>query len=196
MFYRSFTAILASLLLLAACDDFLGVRDPEPPIRTNPLHWTPATSPQILLTNMANAFQYREYETYMHCLADTTQSGQSYQFIPSAQSKVLYPGRFDGWNLSSELNYFQNFLSAVPADSQLYLILTEEEPYSETGDTLNCQLLYEIRAGHTRSGIHREFQGRLTWRLVKNAANYWVICRWDDESLHQFSGWSELKALF
>jgi hypothetical protein len=190
------TAILLSSLVIAGCEDFLGMREPEPPIRTNPLHWAPAASPQSLLTNMSNAFKYREYESYIRCLADSAEGSQSFRFFPTAQSQLLFPGRFDGWNLDSELGYFQNLLSAIPADSQLVLLLTEEEPYSEINDTIHYQLLYEIKAGHMRSGISQDFRGRLTWRLVKNASNYWVISRWDDESLHQYASWSELKALF
>lgn len=191
-----FAVIFLSCLLLAGCEDFLGMREPEPPIRTNSLHWAPAASPQTLLANMSNAFKYREYESYIRCLADSAEGNQSFRFFPTAQSQLLFPGRFDSWNRDSELGYFQNLLSATPADSQLALLLTEEEPYREINDTIHYQLIYEIEAHHNRSGISRYFSGRLTWRLVKNASNYWVISRWDDESLHQYSSWSELKALF
>lgn len=196
LFRLKYLLLALMLPVVFACDNLLGVREAEPPEHQQQLHWIPATAPTTLITNMQNAFSYREYETYLNCLTDTLLQGQSFRFNPSTSTQILFPESFDTWSLLNEQTYFQSMLAAVPGDSSFGILISEEEPYIDQGDTIQYQLLYEINIHHTRTGIPVFYTGHMIWYLTKDPSSYWVISRWDDMPLSSEPTWSELKAYF
>lgn len=182
--------------ILSACGDLLGVRDPELPDQSTESHWVPATTPDLVIANMENAFTYREYETYVKCLSDTGEYKLPlFRFKPSVAASVKYPGKFDVWGLPEEQIWFQSVLAACPKDSLFSLTITEDEPFTESQDTLEYQFSYVLDIRHTRQGLPVKYQGKGIFRMVRDARNTWMIHYWEDIGTGE-PDWTDLKALF
>lgn len=187
---------MLTLIFSLSCGEILGVRDAAPPTGPSGQHRIPAVTPDDLIANLESAFAYREFETYVYCLGDSTSPGApSFHFIPAASAPARYPGKFTGWATADEQSYFQSLAASCPADSVLELSITEDEPYTEGADTVDYQFSYLIRAGHNRPGSARRFSGKGVFRLVRDAKNDWVISSWEDIETGDPS-WSDLKAVF
>lgn len=185
-------------VVLIACCLFTGcefmMRDSETPRRPSEDHFIPPTSPDLVFTNLENAFLFREYSIYVNCFSDSASSGKSYRFAPAPVKAVVFPSY---WDVSSEEQHFQELLAACPADSLLLLEISNDNiAESDQGDSVSYQIDYLIKAHHTRQGIDREFRGRSYMKLIRNNRNYWVIYYWQDIPLSAEATWSDLKAYF
>ncbi len=194
--YISFFFIVFLSALLPSCGDLLGVRDPEPPDRPTESHWIPATTPDVVIENLKQAFVNREFETYMKCLSDTTSYNlPAFRFKPSAVSSVKYPGKFDTWSSTDEQIWFQSVLAASPPDSLFKLTLTEDEPFVESLDTVEYQFTYALDIHHNRQGPPSRYEGKGVFKMIRDSRNYWLIYYWEDISTGE-PDWTDLKALF
>lgn len=191
-YWVNLAAVAAAALLLTACEFFM--RDSETPRRPSEDHFIPPTSPDIVFTNLENAFTFREYSIYVNCFSDSASSGKSYRFIPAPVKAVVFPAY---WDADSEEQHFQELLAACPSDSLLMLQISNDGiAESDEGDSAAYQIDYLIRAHHTREGIDKDFSGRSYIKLVRNNQNYWVIYFWQDIPLSAGATWSDLKAYF
>lgn len=188
--------LLSFLGGLTGCGELLGVRDPEPPDRPTESHWTPATTPPLVIENLKQAFLYREFETYMKCLSDTHNYNlPAFRFQPSTVSSIKYPGKFDAWSPADEQVWFQSLLAACPPDSLLNVTITEDEPFVESQDTVEYQFTYVLDVHHNREGPPTYYEGKGVFKMVRDSRNYWLIYFWEDISTGE-PGWTDLKALF
>lgn len=197
--YIGYTRPLFLLFLICtvtACGDLLGVRDPEPPDGPTESHWVPATTPDIVIANMENAFIYREFETYIKCLSDTSEYNLPlFRFKPSVASSIKYPGKFEVWSISEEQIWFQSVLASCPPDSLFRLKITEDEPFTEVKDSVEYQFSYSLDIHHNHQGPPVKYAGKGIFKMVRDARNYWMIYYWEDIGTGD-PDWTDLKALF
>jgi hypothetical protein len=184
--------LMALLLSLWGCE-FL-MRDSETPRRPSEDHFIPPTSPEIVFTNLENAFTYREYDIYGRCFSDSLNSGKTYRFLAAPVKAAVFPA---SWDSGNEEQYFQELLAACPKDSLLLLQISHDDvPESDEGDSVAYQIDYLIKAHHTRQGIDKEYRGRSYIKLVRDNSHYWVIYYWQDIAVSDEATWSDLKAYF
>ncbi len=182
------------LIMMISCDSLL--RDSEKPIDPSNTHWEMPTESSVVFNNMINAFQYREYESYIKCYSDsTTNNGKEFIFVPTAT--VDYPEKFENWGRSEELAYFKNMLSSCPIDSTLEFSILKEEEINNIGDSIQYQINYEIKVHHNLDNLNNKFVGSANIWLMKNPQNYWVIYFFEDISTSdEFPNWTDLKEYY
>ena len=98
-----------SLILLCGCD-LLSTRDSVDPItaRTN---FIPASTPDILFSNLVNSFEEKVVENYLACFVDESFLEKSCSFKPSAGAVSKFQNLLS-WDLESERQYFNNMISS------------------------------------------------------------------------------------
>ena len=182
------------LLTMISCDSLL--RDGEDPINPSDSHWNMPTESNVVFDNMTNAFQYREYESYIKCYSDSSMNnGIEFTFIPTAT--VDYPEKFENWGRAEELVYFRNMLSSCPIDSILGLNILGKEEINNTGDSIQYQISYEINVHHTLDNLNNKFVGSANIWLKKNSQNYWSIYYFEDISISDvLPSWTNLKEYY
>ncbi len=186
--------ILICAALLAGCDPILGTRDVEPPDKQTGGSWQPPTTPEQVLENMEQAVLERNADNYIRCLSDSTQGDRSFRFVPDEETRNVYPGVFDDWDLQEEKRVFREMENSVPTDSILQLVFAEERERVEFTDSARIEVRYTLRAHHTRTEMDREATGRARFTFARNDQRNWVIYRWEDYRDEERMTWSQLKA--
>ena len=113
--------VLSLAVLLSACD-ILSTRDPEPP-STGGSSFIPATSPELVTSNLRGAIAEKNVENYMRCLVDTLSSQRSFQFVPTGSALGRYPSAFAQWTLQSERTWLSSLLALTPQNAATALSL-------------------------------------------------------------------------
>ena len=115
--------IIILLVFLVGCDLFTN-RDPEKPdsARSN---YLPATTPDILFSNLKNSLQEKVLENYMSSFVDPSFISIPFIFIPTSEAIVKFPA-LNGWNLDSERQYFNNLINSTKQNTPIILDLQNE----------------------------------------------------------------------
>ena len=184
--------ILASLLFLSACDLFT-TRVPESPDSGRSQQIT-AVTPQQLFENFENSFKEKFLDNYMICLADTVFIDKKFVFIPDGEAASRYPILND-WNLNSEKQYFNNFISQTKKDIPVILTLTEVANNS-FGDSAYYQFDYSLLVPFQGESESAEYSGTCKFTICLDRSNKWVITRWEDIAKADVPSWSQLKRKF
>jgi hypothetical protein len=184
--------LLASSMLGCSLFD---TRDPENPVQSS-ASYDPPTTVDIVFSNLVSSFQDRNSINYARAFADSSFSGRSFAFEPTAQAASQYAGVFASWNKVSEQQYFDNFKgqlqpSAVPV---LIIARTSESPGA---DSAFVEGTYQLSIPHTITGVPQSAVGRYQFYLIRDSRQYWVIWRWVDlaNQPSDFT-WSDFKGTF
>ena len=183
--------ILLSLLNLS-CELFT-TRDPEEP-DTPRSNYQVATTPEILLQNLIDAFQDKNAENYMYCFVDSSYSEKVFLFQPSASAGSQYPF-LRSWNLQSEKQYFINLTNSIESSSAIVLLLTNEEK-SLQGDSLTYIASYVLNVPTSSEQLPKYYQGKLSFTMVRDSRSQWVITTWQDIQEESNFSWSDLKGRY
>lgn len=191
---RSSLPLLILAAVLASCDLF-ETREPESPAQSG-ASYTPPTTVDIVLTNMAASFQDRNTLNYTRSFTDSVFSGRNLLFEPTSQALSRYAGVFSAWNKTSEQQYFDNFKAQLQPSAVPVLVLTKTSE-SPGADSAFVEGTYQLSIPHTKAGVAQSASGRFQFSLVRDSRQYWVIWRWVD--LAQQTGdftWSDFKGNF
>ena len=184
--------LILILMFLSGCD-LLSTRDPEEP-NTPRSDYLPAISPDILFSNMQNAFEEKIIENYMASFVDPAFISIPFIFIPSAGATAVFPNLSD-WNINAERQYFNNLITATIPNLPITLSL-ENEIKNTFGDSAVYQFDYEISIPVNDESIPKEYKGSLIFNIYLDVQNQWVISRWQDIKSSENPSWSELKGRF
>ncbi|MEN8193407.1 MAG: hypothetical protein ABFS12_11365 [Bacteroidota bacterium] len=181
--------IIISLLLFSGCDLFTN-RDPEKPdsARSN---YLPATTYDILFSNLKNSLQEKVLENYMACFVDQSFIGVPFVFYASSDAIAKFPTLND-WNLDSERQYFNNLINSTTPKTPIILNL-QNEIKNAMGDSAVFQYDYILTLSPTNENIPSVFKGNLKFFIYLDSRNQWAIGRWEDIALDENPTWSELK---
>jgi hypothetical protein len=184
--------ILIFLLLLTSCDIF-ETREPEEP-ESGRSATLPATTPSQLFENLKLALKDKAVDNYMRLFVDEFLMNAEFSFVPSSGAASKYPSLLQ-WDLNSERLYFNNVKVATPEGGSM--ILTQSEINNiTTVDSAVFQFDYTLIVPFSESELENTFRGRAEYTIKLNTNNEWVITRWEDIEVENFSSWSELKGLF
>ena len=184
--------LILILMFLFGCD-LLSTRDPEEP-NTPRSDYLPATTPDILFSNIENSFKEKIIENYMASFVDPAFISIPFIFIPSAGATAVFPNLSD-WNIDAERQYFNNLITATIPNVPIILSL-ENEIKNIFGDSAVYQFDYEISITTNDESIPEEYKGSLTFDIFLDSRNQWVISRWKDIKSSENPSWSELKGRF
>lgn len=186
------TKIIISLLLVitfVSCDLFT-TRDPESP--ENPsTNLIPATTPDILFSNLKSSIESKVLEYYLSCFVDQTYLSKDFVFIASGSALTQYPV-LSFWNLNSERQYFNNLIANLSEGSSI-AISYENQTNSPQGDSSIYSLDYTININSTNAALAGEYKGSAQFKIYLDSRNQWVIVEWLDIKKENYSCWSDLK---
>lgn len=175
-------------LILVSCD-LVTTRTPEEP-KSLSSDFVPATTPDILFSNLKLAFKEEAVEYYLTCLVDTSFLSRKFVFTPSIGSVSQY-SILNNWGMDGERQYFQN-LSSVSVGTGADLTLSNETK-TLYGDSAIYQYDYSIAFKSGDATIPSEYKGSTQFKIFLDSQNRWVIAEWLDAKKENFFSWSELK---
>ena len=181
--------ILLLSVFLSSCD-LITTRDAEPP-NTSRNNYLPATSPEILFTNLTNSFKDKVVENYIACLADPAFTDKQFTFVPSVSASAIFAA-FANWDLTSERGYFTNLVNTLPAQTPIILSLSELGN-SQYPDSSVYEFSYVINTNFSSENVSETYEGNLKFTLILDSRQQWVIYRWVDYEQSGKLSWSELK---
>ena len=183
--------IIVILLIssISGCDLFTN-RDPEKPdaARSN---YLPATTHDILFSNLKNSMQEKVLENYMACFVEQSFIDIPFIFIPSSEAVVKFPAIVD-WNLSAERQYFNNLINSTQYNTPIIIDL-QNEIKNTLSDSAVFQYDYVLTLSPTNENIPTVYRGNVKFYIYLDSRNQWVIGRWEDIKIGDSPSWSELK---
>lgn len=185
-----FTYLILSFVILQGCD-LLNTRDPELPDagRTS---FIPATTPDLLFTNLKNSLKEKVVENYMGCFVDPAFLNRPYIYIPSAGSGFQFDV-FQDWNVFSERQYFNNVIGATTENSPIVLQLLNEI-INIVGDSAIYQYEYVLSIPFQEESAL--YKGNCQFHIRNDSRSQWVITRWEDIKDENYPSWSDLKGQY
>lgn len=186
------TKIIISFFLIVivnSCDLFT-TREPESP--ENPSNnLIPATTPEILFSNLKSSIESKVLEYYLSCFIDQTYLNKDYLFIASGSALTQYPV-LSSWDLNSERQYFNN-LSANLGEGSNITITFSEQTNNPQGDSSIYSLDYSMNIVSSNTTIAGDYKGSALFKIFLDSRNQWVIVEWQDIKKENFFCWSDLK---
>jgi hypothetical protein len=174
----------------AGCDLF-NVRNAQPPSQPRS-DYQLAVTPDILIQNLQSSLADKNTENYMASFANPTFTTKKFIFSPTASAVSQFPSLAEGWGLSNEQQYFNNLITKVDVNSPITLTLSDISS-SSYGDSLVYSASYFLNVPSNTSNLPSNYQGQLTFNMVRDSRAVWVIYYWQDTKNSSLPGWSELK---
>jgi len=181
--------LLIFLFLFTACD-LLSTRQAETP-NTSRDNFLPATSPEILFSNLTNSFKDKVVENYIACFSDPAYTDKQFNFVPTSSASVIYAA-FSNWDLSSEQGYFSNLVNTLPETTPIILSLSQLGS-TQYSDSAVYDFSYVLNTNFSSENISSTYQGNLKFTVVLDNRQQWVISGWIDFEKNGSPSWSELK---
>jgi hypothetical protein len=184
--------ILVILIFACVSCDLFTTRDSETPTSSGNAS-VPATSVDILFSNLQSSLGNKILENYLACLVDTSFLRKKFKFIASSGSSSQYP-ILNGWNYESERQYFKN-LKAIAKTGQLTVLTLSNLNNTQLGsDSSICQIDYSLSFPANDQTISGTYQGSAQFKIYRDSRLQWVIVEWTDFRKENIQSWSELKA--
>lgn len=187
-----FFCLIFVTFLLVGCDIF-NARDAEEPDQPRSTYQPPAT-PDDLLSNLVNSFIDKDVNNYSASFSDENFTNKKFQFSPSSGAVSQYPFFMD-WDKKDEENYFNNMILRVNENSQIILKLTEISRNTLV-DSLVYTASYTLDVPFSDSELPQNYQGDLTFKMVRDSRSVWSIYFWQDNKSTGLPSWSDLKGRF
>jgi hypothetical protein len=184
-----------SLLLLFAlafygCDLFQ-TRSAETPNQPRSNYQPPAT-PDDLITNFKNSIIDLNEQNYIASFPDSNFTNMKFRFDPSNQAVAQYPVLAGQWTVQKEEQFFNNLITKVNSNSKIIISLNEISR-STLGDSVFYTASYALNIPFSDSNLPQDYQGDLTFKMVRDSRSVWVIYYWQDNKNTEVPSWSELK---
>lgn len=176
-------------IFMFSCD-LLTTREPEIP-DTQRTSYLPATTPDILFSNIKNSFKEKAYDNYMSSFVNSSFTDKPFTFISASESISLYP-TLANWDISSEQQYFNNLIISTKEGVPIILDL-QNEIKNTMGDSAVYQYDYVISLTPINENIQSSYRGNMKVNIVLDSRSQWVISRWEDFKSGENPTWSELK---
>ncbi|MBN1543593.1 hypothetical protein JW992_15735 [candidate division KSB1 bacterium] len=184
--------------LAVGCKTPFSTRNPEEPISSQST-WIQPTAPEYVLVNLRNSLAEKNSTNYLRCLADSSNSGQTFRYTADPAVANAHPSLFETWDKLSETNFINQLLLFLAPDSTVQLVLT---PSQSTGIEDNNRITfyqnYQLTVNHSCSNADcpRYVAGQCELILFRNSESLWTIVGWSDQSTGDTPTWSQLRAYF
>lgn len=171
--------------------DILTTRDAEPPDDTKS-SYVDAFERKTVIQNLINAFSDKNKDDYLKSFSNLNFTNKLFRFVPSSTALTRYIV-WNDWNLSSEVQSFNNMKTLVPDDFRINLSLSSSDnSFSVFGDSLKYSSEYFINVPQ-RDDNPLNFQGNVEFSMLRDSRSIWVIYFWKDNAVEDNPSWSDLK---
>ena len=171
--------------------DILTTRDAEPPNDTRSSYMD-AFERETVIQNLINAFADKNTDDYLKSFSNLNFANRLFLFVPSSTAQTRYTV-WNNWDLSSEVQSFNNMKTLVPDDFPIILSLSSSaNSFSVFGDSLKYSSEYFINVPQ-RDDDPLNFQGNVEFSMLRDSRSIWVIYFWKDNAVEDNPSWSDLK---
>lgn len=177
------------LFILTSCDLF-STRDPELPTTASTTQ-IPATTPDILFSNLKSSIEDKVLDNYLGCFADQAYTSKKYYFTASAGAFAQFPV-LSNWGLEAERQYFNN-LNTISLTGKSVTLTFSNQFNTPLGDSAVYQLDYSLNVKTKDQSITGEYSGSAQFKIYLDKRNQWVIGNWEDIRKNNLKSWSDLK---
>lgn len=176
--------------------DLLQTRDPDLPVGGSAT-FTPPTSYDLVVPNLAAAVKEKNSTNYRQCLVDSTYSSRQYHFFPTAESVARYGDVFNDWTVASEVTHFEKLSLSQPSGISELSFSSTSTPYTlQSSDEVVFNAKYRLVFQHNDNTISQEARGNIQLNLVLDQRGWWRIYQWVDVRDTSGTTWSDFKAKF
>ena len=203
---RIHVLVALSLSAMVAGCSLFSTRTPEPPDTASTFIWIPATTPQLLMSNLTGTLNLLDASDYIRVFvssADSTSSGQkTFSFTPAPGLDQNSQSIFANWSVQSEQAWVQKLSSILPANSQLIVTLSNSVSDQSGGSnaaTYSADYVISIPTSGSSSALPSVVQGSFQMQLAlvttDQGTKEWRIVSWSDFPPHTGTGptWTNLK---
>ncbi len=184
---------IALCCTLGSCDLFK-TRTPEEPAQVSSNFIQPK-EPDLVFSNMENAFNGANSVYYMASFTDTAKSGYFFAFEPTGTARSNYSAEFAEWSRISEERYFLNMCSKLKSGTSPSLDFLTKTLQTATPDSVQYETTYQITLVTQNYGTFQA-KGRAQFVLVADRSRDWAIRYWVDFAQSpNDTTWSDLKAI-
>jgi hypothetical protein len=176
--------------LITGCDIF-ETRDAELPDETRSNYTTPSER-TILIQNLINSFSDKNTNNYTKTFSDPNLTDKLFFFNPS--STALRFQIWENWNISDEIQYFNNLINDVPESLPVSLSFSNENYGSVIADSASYTAEYSLIVPQLNIES-LVFEGNLKFTMFRDAGGVWSVYFWEDNAIETSISWSELKGI-
>ncbi len=196
--YR-YILVFFCIVALQSCSWF-ATRIPEDPSSSG-LGFKPPTTPDIVVSNLQNAFSDNNAENYVLCFTDTSiNKNLTFQFSPSAEANARYSDLFAKWNTNNERTAFLSMVSRLEQNSKLLLTLSNSRFDILLPDSAVYVSDYLVSVPTVVTAFEKNYVGSMRLTISQIGNGLWGISRWIDSRNpgidSTLSTWSILKGQF
>ena len=200
-----FYILLQFSLTLSSCDIF-STRTPAAPDLGSTFIWTPAATPNDILTNFRGTIGVLDATNYTKCFISTKDSSVAgdkpvFIFTPRSGLDASSRSKFDGWNNQSEQNFMTKLHSSLVANPRLTVTFTNTAISQSNSSSAEINTNYLILLPiQSNSSIPPSISGSMILHMVlvttEQGTSEWRITSWSDFSLQSGNSvtFTDLKA--
>lgn len=185
-----FLLLLFFTLSFFGCDLFQ-TRTAQPPNQPRSDYQPPATVDD-LISNFKNAIVDLNTQNYVASFSDSNFTAQIYHFYASNQALSLYPALSDNWGVQKEMQYFNSLTTKVKSNAKITISLNEISR-NTLADSVIYTASYVLNIPFSDPNTPEDYQGDLTFKMVRDSRSFWVIYSWQDNKNTNLPSWSDLK---
>ncbi len=177
-------------LFFFGCDLFQ-TRTAQPPNQSRSDYQPPVTVDD-LISNFENSLIDLNVQNYVASFSDSNFTKQTYHFYPSSQAVSLYPVLSENWGVQKESQYFNSLTTKVKSNAKITISLNEISR-NTLADSVIYTASYVLDIPFSDPNTPENYQGDLTFKMVRDSRSFWVIYSWQDNKNTSLPSWSELK---
>lgn len=185
--HRVFLGILIALFFSLACKNPFTTRKPETPETEHQGQWEFPSTPELALKNLYWAYNEKQINNYISCLAD------SYRFVSSYTDSALYPDIFSDWGIEKELNATRGLFSVDTLVLSLSYDSSRRDIITQTSAVMFRRYIIVAIPSHTAPSSSPA-TGKAIFYLAPNEEGKWLIYLQKDEPENK--SWASLKREF
>jgi hypothetical protein len=190
--------VIGILFLLGCAKSPFSTRDTEPPLGSGGT-WETPHSPELVITNLFNAYNERIISNYQLCFSDSFVFSSPEDSIDAVNNGR--PDLFIDWGKQTEVSTATNIFTTFSNSDTMKLFLFLF-PASDHNDLLEDSLAviyrnYSVLVIMTHAGVPdtSTASGLATFHLSQEALNWWTIRWWEDLPAHSGAlDWADFKA--
>jgi hypothetical protein len=180
--YSCAVLIAVASMLFAGC--IFTPREAEAPASDSGSSWTVPDNPTKVFVNMTSGLESLTGANYEKSL------GAAFTFIPLPSDADQFPGAFDGWNKTREMQV----MNTVIGDAKTLVVVFSDLVQKE-GSTSSAQYegRYELSIVNKTAPDTLVYKGKARFDLQEGSKG-WELIKWEDfESVTGFASWGFLR---
>ena len=181
MVFKRALLVLAAVLM-AGC--VFEPRDAQPPGDDTGASWIVPDNPTKVFVNMKSGLESLTGTNYEKSLAS------DFTFIPLPSDEAQFPGTFDGWTKSTEMEVTRTIIGDA---KWLVVEFSNLKPIQTSTSFAQYEASYDLSIVNKTEPDTLEYKGKARFDL-REGSKGWELTKWEDfESVAGFASWGFLR---